>query len=226
MPNPKRIKSIQIFEGNQMLLEFKKNYSFGKNNTDALSIRGKKLPRFEVGHQFGVVFNNKSGERIRHITHVEFSSDRTLDLRVNYNEEVRLEDKRRFYKIKTEINCRILSATRGEEVVTFKTSNLYGRIQDINIGGVFIAIDDNLCFEKEDLLTFSTVLGEHKLRTTARILRVQRDNAGEITGYGCAFIDIKPYQEEMISSYVTRIQIEERQLEREKELLEKELFLR
>jgi c-di-GMP-binding flagellar brake protein YcgR len=91
---------------------------------------------------------------------------------------------------------------------------------------VFVTVDAHVYFESQDFITISTVLGTNKLQVAAQILRVQKDKAGEITGYGCAFVGIKSFQEEMISSYITRIQIEERQLEREKELVEKEHFLR
>jgi c-di-GMP-binding flagellar brake protein YcgR len=224
MQNPKQIKNIQVFDKNErLILDFSKNFFFpakqygDKVVDDVLTLRGKKLPEFAPADTVDVIINTKSGERIKYYCYVGFSDKKRLDLRLNVGQARQLEDKRRFYKIKAEINCRVTDAIRGEESVTFQP-NLYGRIQDINIGGVFISVDANVHFEKSDIITISAVLGTQKLNAIAQILRIQTDQTGEITGYGCAFVDIKSHQEEIISSYITRVQIEERQLERKKEL--------
>jgi len=227
MRKPNQYRSIQLYRGNDLLLEMNKHFLFpgDKGNesaaNDILIIRGRKLPEFSVGDLLDVVAYTKGGDRVKYFCYVNYSEKRRLELKLNAEHAKSLVDNRRFYKIKTEINARVHSATRITETVTFPT-NLYGRISDINLGGIFITVDDNVCFESEDFIVFSAVLGTNKLKTEAKILRVQRDKMGEIVGYGCAFTDIKPFQEEMISSYITRIQIEERQLEKKKEALGRE----
>jgi c-di-GMP-binding flagellar brake protein YcgR len=229
----KQIKDIQVYNTDgELILEFSKNYTFpaksdkGRVVDDVLIIRGKKLLTYTTGTEVEVVVNLKNNDRVKYFCFVEFSTARRLDLKLNAAQAEKLEDKRRFYKVRTEVNCRIHSATRDEETVVFKPTSLYGRIQDINIGGVFLSVDDNVIFEKEDQLSVSAVLGDNKLNASARVLRVQRDKEGEVIGYGCAFIAVDSQQEEIVASYVTRVQIEQRKIERERELLEKELLLR
>jgi c-di-GMP-binding flagellar brake protein YcgR len=230
MQKPNQFRNIQLYRGNDLLFEFNKHFFFpgdkgdDRTTNDILTIRGRKLPEFAVGDLIDVVAFTKGGDRIKYFCYVNYSEKRRLELKLNVNQSKRLEDNRRFYKIKTEINARIHSATRDTETVTFRPASLYGRVQDINLGGVFITVDDNVCFETNDFIVFSVVLGVNKLKAEAKILRVQRDKMGDIVGYGCAFTDIKPYQEEMISSYITRVQIEERQLEKKKEAMENDVF--
>ncbi|MCL2754269.1 MAG: PilZ domain-containing protein [Oscillospiraceae bacterium] len=218
-------RSVQLYQNNEKILELSKYFYFPgdkgaeKSARDVLTILGRKLPEFSAGDLIDAIALTKGGERVKYACYVHYSERRRLELKFNSGHS--LQDNRRFYKIKTEINCRVISATRGENTAEFSTS-LYGRIKDINLGGVFITVDNSVCFELDDYVVFSTVLGENKLKTEARVLRVQRDKVGEIVGYGCAFTDIKPNQEEMISSYITRIQIEERRLEKKKEALENE----
>ncbi|MCL1832166.1 MAG: PilZ domain-containing protein [Oscillospiraceae bacterium] len=227
--NPKHIRDVQIYNSNNtMIMSFDKNYSFpakrigDKIIDDIISFKGKKLPIFDESDQLSVIINMKSGERIKYFCTTAFSSLRVLELRLNAAQARTLEDKRRFYKIKIEINCRINSAMRGEETVIFPQA-LYGKIKDINIGGVFVSVDDNVYFEKNDIITVHAVLGHEVLEISATILRVKKNEHGEISGYGCSFTEISRHQEEMISSYINKIQFKERQIQRDKELLTKDI---
>jgi c-di-GMP-binding flagellar brake protein YcgR len=168
-----------------------------------------------------VIITTFNGSRIKFSCRVDFSGSFQLNVTLRPERALELEDKRRYYKIKTEINCRIQDLTRGEEVTAYNP-NLYGRIQDINIGGIFIVVDGEAEYAVGDIIGFTTVLGDNRLETTAKVLRVQRAPEGEISGYGCSFVKISSGQEEMISSYINYLQIEERRLDRERELLERE----
>jgi c-di-GMP-binding flagellar brake protein YcgR len=132
-----------------------------------------------------------------------------------------LKDHRRFYRIKTAINCRIADLTRGEAVFVYNP-NLYGKIYDINIGGVFIFIETEEKYQKDDLLSFTTILNNRRLEASARVIRSQNSDHGELVGYSCSFAAITSHQEELISSYINYLQLEERRVELELEKLTKD----
>ncbi|MCL2633532.1 MAG: PilZ domain-containing protein [Oscillospiraceae bacterium] len=228
MQGQDKIKKIEIYEQNKLFLECTKNYSFPVKYIDdkpvdnILMIKGKKMPMLSKGTPVNVIINTKGGDRIRYACKIDMSSPDQLNVTLNSANRQELEDKRRYYKIKTEINCRVADVTKNGEVRAYNP-NLYGKIQDINIGGVFIVVLDGEEYVKGDILSFTTILGDARLEASAKVLRVQRTPEGEINGYGCAFISVSSAQEEMISSYVNYLQMEERKLEREKELLEKEM---
>jgi c-di-GMP-binding flagellar brake protein YcgR len=224
-----KIRSVQIFnQSNDMIYECNRNYFFPVKYVDnkpvdnIMMIKGRNLPMIHRGAVVDVIIVTTGGNRIKYFCQVDFSSDKQMNITLNAARAKELEDKRRFYKIKTEINCRIVDVTRNGEVTPY-TPNLYGKIQDINLGGIFVVVETQDSYKLQDLISFTTVLGEERLEASARILRVQKNREGEITGYGCAFASINSRQEEMISSHINRIQIEERRLEMEREQLEKEM---
>jgi len=224
-----RIKNIQIFnQNNEMILEVKKNYSFpvkyekGRAVDNILMIKGKKLPELSRGAVVDVIINTKSGDRVKYFCQVSLSTGFQINLTLNVERARQLEERRRYHKIKTAINCRIVDVTRGGELTVFNP-NLYGKIYDINLGGIFVSIDTNDVYKKGDMISFTVVLAEKRLEASANVLRVQTDDNDEVVGYGCAFAALPEYQEEMISSYINYIQMEERRIELEKEKIEKEV---
>ena len=222
-----RVRIIQVFDpNNQLLIECSKNYSFPAKTREgapvSLNIKGRRLPVLEVGGLVDVVFNTMSGARIKYFCVVEHSTARQLGLSLNSEKAKRFIERRRFYKIKTAINCRITDIMRDGTVNAFNP-NLYGKIHDISLGGIFIAIQSGEKYKEGDIISFTTILGEHKLELSAKILRGQINQIGEFLGYGCSFVDIKSHQEDAISSYVNRIQIEDRRLEIERKKLELKL---
>jgi c-di-GMP-binding flagellar brake protein YcgR len=188
---------------------------------DILMIKGNGFPVLPKNTPVAVVIATNAGDRIKYDCRVDFSSNFQMNITLNSDKGKELEDKRRYYKIKTEINCRISDLTRGDEVTAY-SPNLYGKIQDINIGGIFFTAEGDVEYSAGDVIGFTTVLGDNRLETAVKVLRVQRAPEGGIKGYGCSFVHIASYQEEMISSYINYLQIEERRLDRERRLLERE----
>jgi len=225
-----KIKKIEILSvNNSLIMECTSNFSFPVkyiNNRpidNVLMIKGRNLPILPMGTPVNVVISTKSGKRIRYSCDVNFSGGTQFNVTLHSESANEMEDKRRYYKIKTEISCRIADMMRGEDFVPYNP-NLYGVIQNINIGGVFLVpeLPEDDEWQNGDIIGFTTVLGDARLESQAKVLRVQRAPDGEIKGYGCAFAHITPSQEEMISSYINYLQLEERRIEREKELLEAE----
>jgi len=223
-----KIRRIEIFAtNNRLIIECTSNFSFPVkyiNNRpidNVLMIKGRNLPVLPMGTPVFVIITTKGGKRIRYSCQVGFSGSGQFNVTLFSETADEVEEKRRYYKIKTEISCRIADHMRGETFTPYNP-NLYGVIQNINIGGVFLVPDElpeDEVWDVGDVIGFTTVLGNARLETQAKVLRVQRMSNGEVKGYGCAFVHITPSQEEMISSYINYLQLEERRIEREKELL-------
>lgn len=229
MQGQDKIRKIDIYGiDNKLVLECTRGFSFPVKYIDdqpvdnILMIKGKKFPEVDRGTRVNAVITTKGGDRIKYDCQVDYSDSDQFNVTLYTSKSQELEDKRRYYKIKTEINCRVVDITRNNEVSSYNP-NLYGKIQDINIGGVFIVVIGAEDYVNGDIISFTTVLGDSRLEASVKVLRVQRSAEGEITGYGCSFLSITSHQEEMISSYVNRLQIEDRQLERERDILETEL---
>jgi len=222
-----QIKTIQVLnQSGDTILDCNKGFSFlsrkvaGKLYDDVLMIKARGLPDLGAGALVNIIINTKGGDRFKYFCRVEFCSSNQLRVIIDQEKARQLENQRRYYRIKTSINCRIVDVTRGENVTTYNP-NLYGKIHDINIGGVFIAIETDEKYNIDDLISFTTVLGNNKLETSMRVLRVQTNADGEIDGYKGEFAAISQRDEDMISSYINRLQLEERRIELELEKLEK-----
>jgi c-di-GMP-binding flagellar brake protein YcgR len=229
MKASKNIKSIQIFnQNNDLIYECTKHFSFPVKYVDnkpvdnVLMIKDKNLPELHRGAIVDVIINTRSGDRVKYFCQVDFSSNNQLNITLSPERARNLEERRRFFKIKTAINCRVVDLTRDGSTVTYKP-HLYGKIYDINLGGVLIKAETAEAYKSGDILTFTTILGNNKLEASAKILRINTAKDGEISGYGCAFVSVDNAQEAMISSYVNYLQIEERRLELEREKLAKEI---
>jgi c-di-GMP-binding flagellar brake protein YcgR len=185
-------------------------------------IKDKHLPELHRGAIVDVVINTKAGDRIKYFCQVDFSSANQLNITLSPERAKQLEERRRFYKIKTAINCRVSELTRDGSVEHYNP-NLYGKIYDINLGGVFIAVETAERYKNGDILSFSAILNESKLEASAKVLRVKTTQEGQLEGYGCSFTTVDNHMEAMVSAYVNYLQIEERRMELEREKLAKEI---
>jgi c-di-GMP-binding flagellar brake protein YcgR len=223
-----KIKSIQISgQDGSLIHDCSKGFSFltrtvnGKQVDDVLMIRGRDFPDLQQGDDADIIITKRDGSRVKYYCKVQFCSSRQLRVIISAARAKNLEDQRRFYRTKAAINCRIVDVTRGENVNSY-SPHLYGKIYDINIGGIALTIESEEKYQLQDLISFTAILNNQKFEASARILRLQKSDEGEITGYRCAFAAITPRQEDMISSYVNRLQLEERRVELELEKLEKD----
>jgi hypothetical protein len=224
-----RIRNIQVFnQEGEMILDCKKNYHFPvkyvnkKPIDNILLIKGRGLPDLYEGEGVDVVIHTVSGESVKYFCKVESSGSHKLTVSLNAERARQFENKRRYYRIKTAINCRICDVTRGMNVTAYNP-NLYGKIHDINIGGVMIEVESEDSYREEDIITFTAVLGDSKLEISGRVLHQQASEDQSVTGYRCSFVAPTAYQEEIISSYINHIQIEERRVEMEKAKIEAEI---
>ncbi|MCL2037375.1 MAG: PilZ domain-containing protein [Oscillospiraceae bacterium] len=228
MNGNKNVKIVQVYnQNNELILERNKNFffptKFVNNNqvNNVLMIKDKELPELYRGAIVDVVLTLKGGDRIKYFCQVDFSSTHQLNITLSPERAKQLEERRRFYKIKTVINCRVIDLTRDGEVNAYNPA-LYGKIYDINLGGVFVSIDSEEKYKEGDIITFTAILNDYKLEASVRVLRVRMTN-NAVSGYGCSFTTVDNHKEAMISSYINYLQIEERRIELEKEKIQKEI---
>lgn len=193
-----------------------KGFIFPKNleqdEDSILIIKGKNLREFGRDDYVSVITTLKSGERVKYAGTVAMSMDSQLNVKILKTGDTEvLQERRRYFKIKVRENGRVLFFVREEETFRFDVP-LPMAILDINIGGIFMtceyefAQEDAVCVEI-DLFT------DYKLNAMARILRVQRDADGNITGYGCEFQGLTAAQEDYIGKYIYKAQFAQRQKE-------------
>ena len=216
-----QIRYIQIFNQRQeMVVECTKGYSFpaktenGKIVDNVLMLKGNDFPLLAISDNVEVIIATSSGQKVKYFCSVDYSTSKKLVIMLNAARAKSHEEKRRYYRIKTAINCRVVDVTRNNNVNNF-SPNLYGKIYDINIGGVLLVIDGEDNFETNDIISFTAVLGSSRLEISAKVLRTKLAADGETLGYMCSFVGVSTRQEEMISSYINYLQIEDRRLKTE-----------
>ena len=210
----KVIKVEVLDERDARILEVEKNFILPKNMYDdedsIVIIKGRDLPELEHNRIVSVVTTTKGNDRIKYMGAVSMSLDTQLNIKIlrSNNSQV-LQERRRFFKIKTDEAGRILYYERDEKTERFDVP-VPVRVLDINVGGVFITCDDAE-FLEDDLVCMEIDLSNGLLNAAAKVLRVQRDADGSVKGYGCEFQGLTAAQEDCISRFIIKVQSELRQ---------------
>ncbi len=166
-------------------------------------IKGIDIPSIDKGTQVQVVFYYINGDRVKYDTTVDVCTEFQLNVTVGENSTL-LEERRRYYKIDTDLNATIALMTRNGEVTVFEQT-VFARFKNINIGGVFM--ECNYEFEVNDIIVLSFKVLKKELNLNTKILRIHK-NEKEIEGYGCSFLSLKPTQEELLARYVQQTQLD------------------
>lgn len=205
----KVIKVEVLDDRGKVLVTSEKGFVLPRDMSDSdaiVIIKEKGLPELERNRIVSVVTTTKSADRVMYHGAVSMSIDTQMNIRLLQAGEMELlQERRRFFKIKVDEGGRVLFFVRDEKTVRFDEP-LYISVRDINVGGVFI-----MCGEYEfmlgDLLCFDIDLGtDVPLNAAARVLRVQRNADGEITGYGCEFQGLTGSQEDAIGRFILKVQ--------------------
>ncbi len=195
-------------------------YDLNDNIIDnMLMIKGRRMPEIDTSQYVYVIARMRDGDRYRYKTNVSVSTDRQLNVILRPDKAELLEERRRYFKIKTNERAFItLRMQEGDDkpVPLDPPAEIY--IKDINVGGVFfICTDTRRHFAKGDKLLMVINLSGSRLELNAEVLREQAiDSQGTDTGYDCRFIGVSHSQEETISRYIYKLQFEMLQKEREK----------
>lgn len=171
-----------------------------------LMIKGREIPEVESGCDVDVVSYMRSGERIKYSGHAAVSTEMQLNIVLHGERPKIMEERRRFYKIEANVPCRIINIKRNDEQLELSEA-VCSRIQDFNIGGVFLCTSDTKLFPADKIQLSMELIGK-PLVVEAEVLRVQKNPAGDTVGYGCRFINISPALEEVFAKFVYQAQLE------------------
>lgn len=186
----------------------------GVNNGDTMMIiKGNGLPEIDRGAGLDVIASMKNGSRVKYPSYVSVSTEYQLNVVIRTEQGKTLEERRRYYKIDVDISC-VINCVEREESRAVLSKPYITKIRDLNIGGIFLCICDEP-LEIGDKLMLTVDLGDKTMDLDAVILRVQKNAAGDIVGYGCRFINITAAVEDVISKYVFQLQKERLQKEAE-----------
>lgn len=203
-----------------LLLSAADNFTFIKPegtppSLKVVMIKGKKLPIFPRGAKVNVVYYTKAGDRMVFGSEIDVSTEWQLNISYYINGGKVLEERRRYFKIECDLNCRILMLNREDEITQYDPHKS-GTVRNINLGGVFVEttdLDTELKIDDVITLLFPNVAG-NRLEIMVKILRVQFSPAGELQGYGCCFLMLTGPQEQLLAKFINQLQLEKRKSER------------
>lgn len=171
-----------------------------------LMIKGRNLPEVDMNCLVYVIFYMRNGDRIRYNGYISLSTELQLNILLSTNSPQLMEERRRYYKVEANIDCLItkIQKEEGDLIVTPSRA----RIQDLNIGGVFICVSDQTLDPKDSIEITLHLTDNDPVCVSAEVLRVQKNAAGDVTGYGCRFCNVTPRLEETLAKFVYKAQVE------------------
>lgn len=209
----KVIRVEVLDENGTSILTADKHFVVPSNiNSDEESIimvKGRGLPELDSNQVVSVILTTRANDRIRLSGVISMSMEKQMNIKVTRaNDTKLLKERRRYYKLKVDVDGRSLFYIRDEKTIRYDVP-LPIKVLDINLGGVFFTVDDE--YIEDDMVCIEVDLfDDYPLNAAVRILRVQRDSEGKITGYGCEFQGLTAAQEDYIGRFVYKVQSEER----------------
>lgn len=209
-----KIVKVEVLGKNgSLLVSAEKGFIFPKNldtnEESILIIKGKDLPEMDRGEKVTVIAYSKAGDRIRYVGEIAMAHSRQMNVSLQKNRSTQvLEERRRYFKIKVDLTGRALFLIRGDDTLRFEEPADI-EIHDINVGGIFMS--SGFDFMKDDSVCVDIELNDgYRLNTMTQVLRVQTDQSGNVTGYGCSFENLTAAQEDAIGMYINRQQLLQR----------------
>lgn len=229
MLDRKKIIKIEITSpvGRKLVVAEKDQFSFPRMFIDDIPvnniiiIKGKDLPVFEIDKNLYVITYMKNGDRIRYAAAVRMSLSDQLNVQLRSDYGTLMEERRRYFKVESDIECTVLGYVRGEEELVEFDEPTAAVIKNISIGGIFLFRSEQTFAIGDSLLVNFRIEGE-SVDVMARVLRIQRNHDREIEGYGCQFINADPSQEELFAQFVYNVQLRKRieQMEKDEQMQE------
>ncbi len=174
-----------------------------KDELFSVMIKSANIPEIPKNTPVEVVFYYINGDRVKYNTKIDVCTEFQLNVTVGTASTV-LEERRRFYKLATDLDASISIMTRGEEDTVFDTP-VSAKIKNINIGGVFLECAYD--FRAGDIIVLSFNAFGTELDLSSKILRIQKTD-NKVEGYGCQFIKLKNREEEILARYINNVQRE------------------
>ena len=191
--------------------------------TNVIIMKGRRYPELGRDSAVYVITYMKNGDRIRYPAAVRMSLCDQLNVQLRSDYGTLMEERRRYYKVESSIECKITGYIRDENYVEFNKP-MPGIIKNISIGGVYLDCEE-VNFSPHDIVNLSFYVEGNPVDIYAEVLRAQRVN-GTIDGYGCQFQNVDQNQEEIFGHFVYTIQLQKRIEEQEKEEMREEALSR
>ncbi len=229
MLDRKKIIKIEITSpvGRKLVVAEKDQFSFPRMFIDDIPvnniiiIKGKDLPQFEIDKNLYVITYMKNGDRIRYAAAVRMSLSDQLNVQLRSDYGTLMEERRRYFKVESDIECSVLGYVRDEEEFVEFEEPPVAVIKNISIGGMFLFRSEQVFAIGDNLMVNFKIEGE-SVDVMAKVLRVQRNHDREIEGYGCQFVNADPAQEELFAQFVYNVQLRKRieQMEKDEQMQE------
>ena len=188
--------------------EFARDF-FGIAGKEFVIIKGNNIPALPKGEMIDAIFYYRNGTRVKIRTGVDVASEQQMNFHIG-NDYIVMEERRNSFKVYIDIPAKVSSYKRGNDTYDFGPPPLEAVIKNINIGGIFFRA--NYSFAHGDIVTVHFIKDDFKV--DAKILRIQRDEAGNVLGYGCCFEGISQQDEQLVSRFIFECQLAEREKEK------------
>ncbi|MBD5080815.1 MAG: PilZ domain-containing protein [Ruminococcaceae bacterium] len=198
----------------QFTLREYNNATYSQNPDMMLITKGKGLPEIQHNAEVFMIAYMRNGNRIKFPAYVSMSTEMQMNLVVRVESGVVLEERRRYYKVEVNIPCVVNMVERDNNRKVLESPYLT-KVKDINIGGVFLMVCNNENLQAGDKMLITIDLKDRSLDVEAEILRVQKNAAGDIEGFGCRFVNMSAADEDIVSKYIIECQRERIQKELE-----------
>lgn len=188
--------------------EFAKDF-FGLAGKEFIIIKGNNIPTLPKGEMIDAIFYYRNGTRVKIRTGIDVASSQQMNFHIG-NDYIVMEERRNSFKVYIDIPATVSSYKRGDDVFDFGPPPLEAVIKNINVGGIFFKA--NYSFAHSDIVKIHFIKDDFSV--DARILRIQRDEAGNVVGYGCCFEGISQQGEQIVSRFIFECQLAEREKEK------------
>lgn len=210
MINKDKIVRVLIYGigvGEKLLISTKSVYFprdfFKIKGMELVMLKGSDFPLISKGEPIHAIFEYKDGTRVKYKTTVDLCTEYQINFHIGEGEI--LQERRRSFKITVDFDGKSPFYIRGEEMFSFDDPVELHFI-NLNLGGVLFS--SSSAFECGDQVMLSFLDGE--MQILAEILRKQKDENGNIVGYGCKFLNINHAQEEQLARFILECQKMER----------------
>ena len=215
MINKDKISRVLVYDSKGKLLISTKSVFFPKDffkikGKDLVMLKGSDFPLISKGENVEIIFEYINGNRVKYDTTIDLCTEYQVNFHAGQGEV--LAERRRSFKVSVDFNGHSPFYIRGEEMYAFDDPIMLHFV-NINLGGVYFNSDAE--FEKGDQVMLNFLDGEMQL--LAEILRVQKNDEGNIDGYGCRFLDVNQAQEERLARFIFECQLLERERRKAKE---------
>lgn len=212
MINKDKISRVLVYSSNGKLLISTKSVYFPKDffklrGQDLVMLKGADFPLISKGEPVEIIFEYVNGNRVKYNTTIDLCTEYQVNFHVGEGEV--LKERRRSFKVSVDFDGLSPFYIRGEEMLTFDDPIILHFV-NLNLGGAYFKSESE--FECGDQVMLNFMDGDMQL--LAEVLRVQRNDDGDIDGYGCRFLDVSQTQEERLARFIFECQLLERERRR------------